>query len=78
MAVIGASTGSFGALWAQAEVRKVLGSIGARVVDVELPVAGADEAFRGNRLADEELHRRLARILAELVEAAADRHLMAA
>jgi chromate reductase len=78
VAVIGASTGSFGAVWAQAEVRKVLGSIGARVVDVELPVAGAEEAFGGNRLADEELHRRLARILAELVEAARDRHVIAA
>jgi chromate reductase len=78
VAVIGASTGSFGAVWAQAEVRKVLGSIGARVVDVELPVAGAEAAFGGNRLADEELQRRLARILAELVEAAGDRHLIAA
>jgi len=78
VAVIGASTGSFGAVWAQAEVRKVLGSIGARVVDVELPVAGAEEAFGGNRLADEELQRQLARILAELVEAAGDRHTIAA
>jgi chromate reductase len=78
VAVIGASTGSFGAVWAQAEVRKVLGSIGARVVDVELPVAGAEEAFGGDRLADEELQRRLARILAELVEAAGDRHVIAA
>jgi chromate reductase, NAD(P)H dehydrogenase (quinone) len=78
VAVIGASTGSFGAVWAQAEVRKVLGSIGARVVDVELPVAGAEEAFGGNRLADEELQQRLARILAELVEAAGDRHAIAA
>ena len=78
VAVIGASTGSFGAVWAQADVRKVLGSIGARVVDVELPVAGAEEAFGGNRLADEELQRRLARILAELVEAAGDRQLIAA
>jgi chromate reductase len=78
VAVIGASTGSFGAVWAQAEVRKVLGSIGARVVDVELPVAGAEEALGGNRLADEELQRRLARILAELVEAAGDRRLVAA
>ena len=78
VAVIGASTGSFGAVWAQAEARKVLGSIGARVVDVELPVAGAEEAFGGNRLADEELQRQLARILAELVEAAGDRHTIAA
>ena len=73
VAVIGASTGMFGAVWAQAEVRKVLGATGARVVDVELPVAGAEEAFAGDRLADEELHERLAQILTELVEAVEDR-----
>ena len=32
-AVIGASTGMFGAVWAQAELRKVLHTIGAHVVD---------------------------------------------
>ncbi|MEK6326545.1 MAG: NADPH-dependent FMN reductase [Actinomycetota bacterium] len=78
VAVVGASTGSFGAVWAQAETRKVLGSTGARVLDLELPVAGADRAFRPNRLADEELQARLAAILAELVEAVAERHLVAA
>ena len=53
-AVIGASTGSFGAVWAQAELRKVLGSTGARVVDLDLPVARAHEAFHpdGALLAD--------------------------
>ena len=45
VAVVGASTGLFGAVWAQAEVRKVLGAIGARVVDRELPVGLAAEAF---------------------------------
>jgi chromate reductase len=44
-AVIGASTGLFGAVWAQAEMRKVLSTIGARVVDRELPVPQADEAL---------------------------------
>jgi chromate reductase len=44
-AVIGASTGLFGAVWAQAETRKVLSTIGAIVVDRELPVAQADEAL---------------------------------
>src|SRR4029079_11292350 len=44
-AVVGASTGLFGAVWAQAELRKVLGAIGARVVDRELPVGLADDAF---------------------------------
>jgi chromate reductase len=45
VAVIGASTGLFGAVWAQAEVRKVLGIIGADVIDLELPVGQADAAF---------------------------------
>ena len=43
--VIGASTGMFGAVWAQAETRKVLGALGARVVDEELPVALAPEGL---------------------------------
>jgi len=41
-AVIGASTGMFGAVWAQADLRKVLGSTGARVADVELAVGHAN------------------------------------
>jgi chromate reductase, NAD(P)H dehydrogenase (quinone) len=45
VAVIGASTGQFGGVWAQAELRKVLGVIGARVIDRELAVARADSAF---------------------------------
>jgi chromate reductase len=45
IAVIGASTGLFGAVWAQAETRKVLGITGADVIDVELPVGQADTAF---------------------------------
>jgi chromate reductase, NAD(P)H dehydrogenase (quinone) len=47
-AVIGASTGLFGAVWAQAETRKVLEAIGARVVDAELPIGQAHEAFDGD------------------------------
>ena len=45
VAVIGASTGLFGAVWAQAETRKVLGVVGADVIDQELPVGLADTAF---------------------------------
>ena len=44
-AVIGTSTGLFGAVWAQAEGRKVLSARGAKVLDVELPVGMADSAF---------------------------------
>jgi chromate reductase, NAD(P)H dehydrogenase (quinone) len=43
VAVIGASTGMFGAVWAQAELRKVLGATGARVNEVELAVGHAHE-----------------------------------
>src|SRR5919198_5420932 len=78
VAVIGASTGSFGAVWAQAETRKVLASTGARVIDVELPVAGAEAAFADDRLADEELSRRLEGILGDLAGSVEARHALAA
>jgi chromate reductase, NAD(P)H dehydrogenase (quinone) len=65
-AVVGASTGMFGAVWAQAEVRKVLVALGARVIDRELPIGHADEAFAGDRLADRDLELELAGILVEL------------
>jgi chromate reductase, NAD(P)H dehydrogenase (quinone) len=69
-AVVGASTGMFGGVWAQAETRKVLQTIGARVVDRELPVAEADERFDADgRLEDPELRELYAEILAELAEA---------
>ena len=45
VAVVGASTGLFGAVWAQAETKKVLGIIGADVLDGELPVGQASGAF---------------------------------
>src|SRR5918999_947015 len=69
-AVVGASTGMFGAVWAQAEARKVLATIGARVLDVELPVAEADERFSEGRLVDAEVEERPAEIAAELGGAA--------
>jgi chromate reductase, NAD(P)H dehydrogenase (quinone) len=77
VAVIGASTGSYGAVWAQAEARKVLSATGARVVDAELPVAGAERAFSGTRLADDDAHAGLAQILDDLVAEVAERQLAA-
>jgi chromate reductase, NAD(P)H dehydrogenase (quinone) len=68
-AVVGASTGLFGAVWAQADGRKVLAALGARVIDRELPVGQADDAFHGDRLADSDLALALGGILAELVDA---------
>jgi chromate reductase len=70
-AVVGASTGLFGAVWAQAEMRKVLSTIGARVLDRELPIAQADEALGEDGLpVDGELLAQLAEILAQLIELA--------
>ena len=69
-AVIGTSTGMFGAVWAQAEARKVLAATGARVVDVELPVPHAEAAFAGDRLADAAVHESLGGIVEELIATA--------
>jgi chromate reductase, NAD(P)H dehydrogenase (quinone) len=67
VAVVGASTGLFGAVWAQAELRKVLSAIGARVIDRELPVGLAADAFTDDgRLTDADLELGLADLLAEL------------
>jgi chromate reductase len=77
-AVIGASTGMFGAVWAQAELRKVLGAMGGRVLEAELPVAHARDLRHGDRLElPPEQAEQLEEILAELV-AAAERELVAA
>jgi chromate reductase len=71
VAVVGASTGMFGAVWSQAELRKALGTAGARVIDEELPVAHADEAFtEAGRLADPELRERFEDLLDQLVSQA--------
>lgn len=59
VAVVGASTGAFGAVWAQAELRKVLATLGARVLDLELPVSHAHTRFEDGRLMDEEVAARL-------------------
>lgn len=71
-AVVGASTGLFGAVWAQAELRKVLATIGARVVDRELPVAQADESLGPDGLPlEREATEALSATIDELLELAA-------
>lgn len=77
-AVVGASTGMFGAVWAQAEARKVLKAIGSRVLDRELPVALADEILADGVLTDEEIETALVAVIAELVDAVRVREAAAA
>jgi chromate reductase len=75
VAVIGASTGAYGGMWAQAELRKVLGIIGARVVNADLSLAKAHEHFDdGGALADHHAGR-LTNVIDALV---ADAHPVAA
>ena len=60
VAVIGASTGAFGAVWAQAELRKVLATAGARVVDAEVAVGHAPTRFDADgELLDESIKEQL-------------------
>jgi chromate reductase, NAD(P)H dehydrogenase (quinone) len=70
VAVIGASTGQFGAMWAQADLRKALGIAGARVSTAELAVPRAHEAFDEIDLA-EKLRAVLETLAAEASVAAA-------
>jgi chromate reductase, NAD(P)H dehydrogenase (quinone) len=70
-AVVGASTGMFGAVWAQAELRKVLGAMGGRVIEAELPVGHAKELLRGDHLElSPQQSEQLTEILAELISEA--------
>jgi chromate reductase, NAD(P)H dehydrogenase (quinone) len=70
-AAIGASKSMFGGVWAQAELRKVLGAMGGRVIEDELPVARAHDLLHEGRLElGPEQSERLEEILAELVASA--------
>jgi chromate reductase, NAD(P)H dehydrogenase (quinone) len=70
-AVIGASTSLFGGVWAQAEVRRVLKTAGARPLDEELPVPSAHLAFEADgRLRDRELQAALSVVTERLLEEA--------
>jgi chromate reductase len=79
VAVVGASMGAFGAVWAQAELRKVLGAIGARVVDAEVAVGHAHTRFdQDGQLLDEDVREQLAAVVDALVTVVAARELVAA
>jgi chromate reductase len=68
VAVIGASAGAFGAVWAQAELRKVLGAMGGRVVDGEVGVGHAMDRFdSGGRLKDPNLEEQIREVVLDLL-----------
>jgi chromate reductase len=73
VAVVGASTGGFGAVWAQAELRKVLAALGARVLDIELPVPHAHTRFENGGLTDDEIRARLEETIETLADEARER-----
>jgi chromate reductase, NAD(P)H dehydrogenase (quinone) len=78
VAVVGASTGAFGAVWAQAELRKVLAAIGARVVDAEAAVGHAPTRFDdAGRLVDPNLLEDLEETVEALVAEVDQRALVA-
>src|SRR3954468_10263312 len=71
VAVIGASTGAFGAVWGQAELRKTLAATGARVIDGEVAVGHAPQRFDDEgRLTDENLREELGEVVETLADAA--------
>jgi chromate reductase len=74
VAVVGASTGAFGAVWAQAELRKILAATGARVADAELALGHADQHLDGHgSLVDDGLRDQLREVVWALVDEAVPR-----
>jgi chromate reductase len=74
VAVIASSAGAFGAVWAAAELRKILGAMGARVADVEIAVGHAPEKFDGEgRLVDDDVRQGLRDALDTLIVEASPR-----
>jgi len=70
VAVVGASTGAFGAVWAQAELRKVLGAAGARVVDGEVMLGHAHRKMdEAGVLLDDEAREQLVEVISGLAGA---------
>jgi chromate reductase, NAD(P)H dehydrogenase (quinone) len=68
VAVVGASIGVFGAVWAQADLRKVLGATGARVIEGEVALSRAMDRFDADgRLNDENLEAELREVVDDLL-----------
>jgi chromate reductase len=68
VAVVGASAGAFGAVWAQADLRKVLAASGARVIDGEVALGRAIDRFDADgRLNDPSLENELRELVDDLL-----------
>jgi chromate reductase len=69
VAVVGSSRGVFGAVWAQAELRKVLAASSARVVEGEVAVGQSHTRYDENgELTDAGIREQLQAVVDELIE----------
>ena len=72
VAIAGVTTGQYGAIWAQQDLRRILGIVGARVVDGDFPVSRAQDVFDADgHLASPLVEDRLRNHLVHLVAEAA-------
>ncbi len=68
VAVVGASTSAYGGVWAQADLRRVLGITGARVVEGNVAIPHAKEKFDlDGRLVDPDYRMELGELVRDLV-----------
>jgi chromate reductase len=70
VSITGTSTGQYGGLWAQSDLKKIVGIAGARVVGAELPVPSAGSAFGDDGSLTDSVQRR--RVTEQLTELAAE------
>ena len=79
VAVVGASTGAFGAVWSQEELRKVLRAVGARVVEGGVALRHADGQFDADgQLVEPEFQEELRDVVDALAALVEERRLVAA
>jgi chromate reductase len=77
VAVIGASTGSFGAKWAQEQIRRALKLSGAMVVDAELAAPKCGAGVENGELSLDEIRTNLIEVLGLLLAVPAEAALAA-
>ncbi len=71
--VIGAGSGTIGAVNVVAQLAQIAHALRALVVPLQVPITGAAKAFDGGRLTDPQIRRRLEGLATELVALAAAR-----